>query len=260
MGRPAKWPTQLMLIRHGESAYNQLKKEKETDRDYQWFVAEYARDFRSDHARGLAQAIRTKHALAVSDYDTPLTELGFRQAVITGAALMKTRELPDVVYVSPYKRTVATYGGLICGWPALGDVPKIFDDRIREQEHGLALLYNDWKVFHVFHPDQKDLYDLLGEYWYQWPQGESVSQVRDRIRSFQTMLVRECAGKRVMVVTHHLTILSVRANLERLTPEQFLYINDHEKPVNCGVTTYQCDPCQGKAGRLELKDYNVKYY
>lgn len=261
MGRPTKWPAQLTLIRHGESAYNILKKKKEDDPLYQKFKSYYRDRFHYPQTRQLAHAVREKYAMGVSDYDTPLTDEGHEQSRITGAELAKSGlEVPDVLYVSPYWRTQQTLTMLIQGWPALGEVSRIPDDRIREQEHGLALLYNDWKVFHVFHPEQKELSDLMGEYWYSWPQGESTSQVRDRVRSFQAMLIREHAGKRVMMVTHHLTILSVRANLERLTPEQFLHINAYEKPVNAGVTIYECDPCKGKAGHLKLKHYNLQCY
>jgi broad specificity phosphatase PhoE len=255
-----KWPANLTLIRHGESGYNILKKKKDVDPLYQKFKKAYEQCFDHPETRRLAQEVQDKYALKVSDYATPLTRAGWKQSRITGGILAANMELPDVVLVSPYLRTRNTHKGLVKGWPALGKVPVIFEDRIREQEHGLQLIYNDWRTFHVFHPDQKALYELMGEYWYQYPQGESTSQVRERIRSFQTTLVREYAGQRVLLVTHHLTILSVRANLERLKPEQFLHINEHQKPVNCGVTTYECNPAVGKAGRLELKRYNEKYY
>ena len=31
----------------------------------------------------------------------------------------------------------------------------IEDERIREQEHGLSSIYNDWRVFFTLHPEQK---------------------------------------------------------------------------------------------------------
>lgn len=146
------------------------------------------------------------------------------------------------------------------GWSDLSLAPHVADDRIREQEHGLSLLYSDWRVFHVLHPDQKQLRDLQGPYWYQYPQGESVSQVRDRARSFTSMLIREWADKHVLVVTHHLTILSLRANYQRFSPEEFIRLDEYEKPVNCGVTLYRGDPTIGKDGKLVLKAYNKKFY
>ncbi len=167
---------------------------------------------------------------------------------------------PHVVYVSPYFRTRNTFDCMRSEWSALGDSKIVQEDRIREQEHGLSLLYNDWRVFHVMHPEQKDFRELQGPYWYQYPQGESVSMVRDRIRSFLTTLVREDSGKRVMLVTHHLTLLSIRAILERLPPEQFVELDENHKPVNCGVTIYDGEPDKGSDGKLTLAIYNQKFY
>lgn len=255
-----KWPIELTLVRHGLSKYNELKKKKEKSELYRRFKAEYERDFESRECRALAQMVEGEFALGLGDYETPLTPEGDWQALATGRELRSSIEKPDIVFVSPYLRTRQTFGHLAETWPSLKGARVFFDDRIREQEHGLALLYNDWRVFNVMHPEQKRLRDLQGPYWYQFPQGESVSHVRDRARSVASTLVRECAGLRVMLITHHLTILSFRANFERLTPEQFVQLDDFEKPVNCGVTVYRGNPGVGKNGKLELKLYNRKLY
>ncbi len=112
-------------------------------------------------------------------------------------------------------------------------------------------------MFHALNPDQKRLRDTMGPYWYQYPQGESVSMVRDRIRDVLSMIIREYAGQHVLMVTHHLTILSLRANLERLSPEEFIRLDNHEKPVNCGITIYRGEPKLGKNGKLVLESYNT---
>jgi broad specificity phosphatase PhoE len=256
-----KWPTEVTLIRHGQSTYNALRKTKARDADWIAFKAAYENDFGSLETRRLAEIVMEKFALGVSDYETPLTDKGIQQAQLTGKGLRERKTpLPDVVFYSPYKRTESTLAHLIDGWPALGTVIAVADDRIREQEHGLSLLYNDWRAFHVFYPEQKKLRDLLGPYWYQFPQGESISQVRDRIRSELSMLIREYAEKRVLFVTHHLTILSFLANVERLTPEEFILLDEKEKPINCGVTVYVGDRAKGKNGKLVLASYNKKLY
>jgi broad specificity phosphatase PhoE len=257
-----KWPKQLMAVRHGQSAYNALREAKDVDPVVQEFKAEYDRDHTSPRARELAESVRKQYSLKTSDYLTPLTAAGIQQARITGSAMNSevAFKLPDVIYVSPYSRTRATLAGLIHGWPELAKVKTIVEDRIREQEHGLSLLYNDWRVFHVFHPEQKLYRNLMGQYWYQYPQGESVSDVRDRIRSFIGTLIREHAGERVLLVTHHLTILSLRAILERLSPEQFIHLDEVAKPVNCGVSIYDADASAGKQGKLRLSLYNRKFY
>lgn len=201
-----------------------------------------------------------KYSLNTSDCDTPLTAIGEKQAIITGRHSPGITLLPDIIFYSPYIRTASTLDNMCVGWPELANVERVAEDRIREQEHGLALLYSDWRIFHVMHPEQKKLHDLLGDYGYQYPQGESVSQVRERIRSFTNMLIRECAGMNVMLITHHLTKLSIRANLERLTPREFQDLDNTNKPANCGVNQYVGKPNMGTNGKLVLNFYNTKLY
>ena len=58
----------------------------------------------------------------------------------------------------------------------------------------------------------------------------------------------------------HLTILGVRANLERLSAEEFERLDQEQKPINSGVTTYKGDPTQGQNGRLILTAYNLNLH
>lgn len=255
-----KWPAELTLVRHGESEFNALKVQRRTSHLYSEFRQNFEKAWDSAETRRLAGEVQRMFALGVGDCETPLTPKGMNQARDAAAGLAGLIDVPDVVFVSPYARTCSTFDAMKLGWPALSKSRVIFEDRIREQEHGLSLLYNDWRVFHVFHPDQHRLWELQGRYWYQFPQGESVSQVRDRTRSWMTTLVRECAGKRVMAITHHLTILSLRANLERLGPKRFIELDENETPINCGVTTYKGDANLGVDGRLVLVRYNQKLY
>lgn len=269
-----KWPSSLTIFRHGQSEYNVLKAIKMKDPEYLAFIKEYKTDHRSREAKRLAKIIRERYALKTSDHETDLTPVGVRQAFITGQRLFGSK-LPKVIHYSPYKRTENTLSRMADGWEQAGkdsyistglpfdslrDVPWIADDRIREQEHGLSLLYSDWRVFHVFHPEQKELHELLGMYDYQYPQGESTTQVRDRGRTYLSMLVREFSEQDVWAVSHHLFKLATRANIERLSPKQFLHLDENEKPVNCGITRYVCDPDAGKEGKLILDFYNKKLY
>lgn len=253
-----KWPSSITLVRHGESQYNELRQRKEKDSRYQLFKRAFNKNPQSAECRELAEEMRGRFTLNVSDYYTSLTDAGHIQAKKTGAKMRHLiHEQPDVIIVSPYRRTRETFDDMAStAWPFIRDDRQVYDDRIREQEHGMSLLYNDWRIFEVFHPLQQELKRLQGPYWYQYPQGESVLQVRDRIRSFTNTLIREYAGKCVMLVTHHLTILSIRANFERLSPEEFIRLDEEEKPRNCGVTIYRCDPNLGTNGKLRLHCYN----
>ena len=256
-----KWPSNLVIIRHGLSTYNDLRNQKAEDLEYREFKKQFARDHRSPETRVLAESIRKRFALGVSDFETPLSMAGWEQSYRLGSRLNAAAPAPDVIYISPYRRTRQTLAGMLRGGFDTGSAKIVHgEDRIREQEHGLALLFNDWRVFQTFYPEQKDFQDLQGPYWYQYPQGESVSQVRDRIRSFMSTLVREHGGQTVYLVSHHLTMLSIRANLERLTPKQFIDLDNNDKPINCGVTIYRGDPGAGGNGKLELAGYNMRLY
>ncbi len=257
-----KWPLSLTIIRHAQSTYNVLRDRKKNDPEYRKFVVDFDNRVNPKKLKKTALVLQEKFAQKVSDYKTDITTDGRKQAVALGKKIISLVHMPDVVFVSPYLRTMLTWEMITVGANSneLNKVTVIPEDRVREQEHGLALLYSDWRIFQTIHPEQRALYEMQGKYWYQYPQGESVSEVRERIRSFKTTLVREYAGAHVWVVSHHLTKLAFRANLERLTPEQFIYLDEHEKPINCGVTHYAGDPAKGKNGRLELSFYNRRVH
>ena len=124
----------------------------------------------------------------------------------------------------------------------------------------MALLYNDWRVFVSLYPEQAELRNIQGKYWYRYPQGENIPEVRERIRSWLTTLVRDYQNKKVMAITHNMTILALRANVERLSADEFLRLDSKDRPINCGVTIYRGTPDQGKDGTLVLETYNEKLY
>ncbi len=255
-----KWPEELLLIRHAESAYNDLKRAKQGDPEYIRFRDMFENGSPTPELQELARTLHKRYALGCSDRDTPITTKGEEQARITGQEMRKQGvNCPDVVFVSPYLRTEQTFSILQEEWPELHTATVYREERIREKDHGLAILYNDWRIYQVMHPEQAELQRLLGEYDYRFVNGENIPDVRQRNLSWITTLTREFSGKRVMAITHHLTILATRANFERLSPEQFLHLDEHEKPVNCGVTRYIGDPQLGRSGKLRLHEYNRQY-
>jgi len=255
-----KWPRELTLVRHAPSAYNALREFKSRDAGYQEFSAAFTADPESDETRELALAMAQRFSLEVSDAETPLVDPEGLQPFEVGRALAEFEEisLPDVVFVSPYLRATETLRHLQRGWPELADVSVVEDERLREQEHGLVTLCNDWRVFHALHPEERRSRILHGPYWYRFPGGESVADMRERNRSWITTLIREYSEKRVLVVTHHLNIIATRANLERFGEKRFMEIDQHEKPINCGVTYYRGNPDVGEDGHLELVHSNIQ--
>jgi broad specificity phosphatase PhoE len=255
-----KWPKTLTLIRHDTSAYNILKAKKAEDSVYKQFKLAYSKDPQSEETKKLAIGIQDKYALESGDHNTPLaTDAGW-QAEAVGKRLKDAITLPDVIFVSPYLRTHLTLENIIKGWPELKKVKIIEEERIREQDHGLAILYNDRRVFNVFHPEQESLRKIQTPYWYRFPQGENIPDVRERLRSWLGTLTRDYRDKNVLAITHHLSILGLRANLERLDSEEFIRLDHEEKPINCGVTIYRGSPEEGKNGKLVLEKYNLNLY
>ncbi len=255
-----KWPYQLYLIRHGESAYNVLKARKQDDPLYAEFKRCFEVEPSSEKTRGLALAVKERFALKVSDSATQITDTGREQARETGKALKLRAHLPDVIFVSPYDRTLSTLEHMYEGWEELRSVPLRKDERLREQEHGLSLLYNDWRVFQTLYPEQRELMDLLGTYRYTYPQGEDVPDMRHRDQLWLTTLTRDFSGKRVFAIMHHLRMLATMANLESWGEQEFIEFDEHHKPSNAGVTLYQCDPGRGTDGKFVREYYNKTYY
>jgi broad specificity phosphatase PhoE len=265
-----KWPEMLVFIRHGESEFNRLRDEKKKNQDFVKFRELFDKEFGvaedanwpSAKLKKLAEKVAKNIRLGVSDYNTPLTKEGVNQALKTGLVLVLKEKipLPDVIYVSPYRRTVETLNALKKGWPELSKVKTIHEERIREQEHGLQTVYNDWRIYYALNPIQGLLFKLEGEYEYRFLNGENRADVRERVRSFLGTLIREDAGKKVLVISHHLTLLSFRANLERWGRDKFIDADKNEKPINCGMTIYRGKPELGHNGKLILESYNQKYY
>lgn len=255
-----KWPVSLTFIRHDISAYNVLKAQKEADPPYQRFMELFKSNPEGEETKKLAHDLWLKYRLNCSDAETPLVDSEAKQAQKTGQGMKKHFHLPDIILVSPYKRAKETLRGLAKGWPELNEVKTLEEERIREQEHGLVSLYNDWRIFQALHPKQRLLFEQEGPYRYRYPQGENVPDVRIRSALMVETFIREYSEKTVMCVCHHLNILAMRANLERLNEEQFQNLDSRDKPINCGVTTYRGDPGLGKNGRLILELYNEKFY
>lgn len=255
-----KWPETFTLIRHDSSAYNAQKLFKKASPLYQRFVKAYETDPDSDETHQLALEVRSQFSLNTSDHNTPLADGAGIQSKIMASNLKKIIPLPDVIFVSPYLRTEETLKRMIISWPELSDVKTYREERITEQDHGLVAFFGDWRIFSVIYPEQRLMHQLQGEYRYRFPQGENIPDVRERLRSWINTVIRDYSQQNVLAVTHHLAILSLRANLERLDETEFLRLDSQEKPINAGVTIYRGKPEEGSDGHLVLDVYNSKLY
>lgn len=137
----------------------------------------------------------------VPDYRIPLTELGYAQAQETGKAVRERLKGEKVcVYVSPYLRAYQTLEAL-----DLGDSVQwvLEEPRLREQ---------DWANFQnpAEIAAQKELRNAYGHFFYRFREGESGSDVYDRVSSFLETLYRHWAAPdyapNTLLVTHGLTM------------------------------------------------------
>jgi broad specificity phosphatase PhoE len=217
-------PIDLVLVRHGHSDGN-LVMERARQGDDSLFTP----DFRE----------RPGHRWR-------LTPEGREQASIAGGWIKANIGTEfDRYYASPYVRTQETAGLL-----GLPDAEWRLDQRLRERDWG--------EVGSLPKSEQADLYprsvliqknDAL--YW-RPPGGESIADVRLRVRTFFDTLHRECEGQTVIVVTHGEVMSAVRGALEYLSDETWLQFDRDEskKILNTHVYHYsRRDPVTGEIGK-----------
>ncbi|MFT4148525.1 MAG: phosphoglycerate mutase family protein [Micrococcaceae bacterium] len=160
----------------------------------------------------------------IPDYRIPLTEKGINQAKEAGKRIREeSNGLPFTVYVSPYLRAYQTLDHL-----GLDDLIErtIEEPRLREQ---------DWANFQ--NPKeivkQKKLRDVYGHFFYRFENGESGSDVYDRVSGFlETMyrhFTKEQLHENVLIVTHGLTMRLFCMRYFRWTVE---YFESLENPTN----------------------------
>ena len=165
----------------------------------------------------------------VPDYRIPLTELGRAQAREAGrrvrAQLAGERAC---IYVSPYLRAHQTLEAL-----GIGDLAEriIEEPRLREQ---------DWANFQAPEEieEQRRLRDSYGHFFYRFREGESGSDVYDRVSSFMETLYRHWEkpdyAPNTVLLTHGLTMRLLCMRWFRWTVEYFESLNN---PHNAGVHT-----------------------
>lgn len=228
-----KWPQQIWVVRHGQSAGN------------------VARD----------AAERAGHPLidiATRDVDTPLSSLGARQAQALGHwfGRMPRHERPNVVLCSSYLRARETARiALDAAGIELDDISFAADERLREKEFGIL----DRLTRHGFRQKYPELHEQrahVGKFYFRPPGGESWCDVILRLRSVLDTISREYRRERVLIVGHQVIVNCFRYLLERMDERQILDIDNTGDVPNCAVTSYEFDPTRGKNGKLDLRLVN----
>lgn len=223
-------PTRIWIARHGESAGN---------------VA-----LLSAEAEG-------KHWIDVShrDADVPLSPLGERQAVALGQWFAKQpfMDRPTVVISSPYVRAHRTAEIVVAELdPTL---PVVTDERLREKEFGVLNRMTKAGITALM-PDQAELRQVIGKFYYRPPGGESWCDILLRLRSLWSSLYEEYASERVLLVCHSVVTLCYRCIIEKLTEDKLLMIDRTNDVANCSITSYISMPSAAAGSKWRLEHFN----
>lgn len=220
-----KWPQQIWIVRHGQSAGN------------------VARD--AAEAAGLPLI-----DIATRDVDTPLSALGEQQARALGEwfGQMPPEQRPSVILTSPYVRARGT-ARLIGEAALLDDVSFVADERLREKEFGLLDRLTRLGIAQKY-PELGEQRRHVGKFYFRPPGGESWCDVILRLRSVIDTITREYRGERVLIVGHQVIVNCFRYLLERMDEERILEIDRAADVPNCSVTSYEYDSSIGKNGKL----------
>ncbi|MCC3281359.1 MULTISPECIES: histidine phosphatase family protein [Arthrobacter] len=197
--------TELILIRHGESAGNV--------------------------AATLAQRTGAEVIdVGLRDPDVPLSPDGEAQAAALGAWLagIAPDERPESVWCSPYLRARQTA-------EIAGLAPFRVDERLRDRELGILDLLTSRGVA-ARYPAEAERKQWLGKFAYRPPGGESWADVALRLRSLLRDLDDGEDGRRVAVVCHDAVILLLRYVCEGLLEADLLDIAAANSVRNGSVT------------------------
>ncbi|TWI70237.1 broad specificity phosphatase PhoE [Pseudoduganella lurida] len=223
-----KWPQQIWIVRHGQSAGNVARE-----------AAEAASQFLID--------------IAERDMDVPLSALGERQAEALGQwfAALPPEERPNVVLFSPYVRARQTARAIVDQLERDDLLAVVTDERLREKEFGIVDRLTPLGIADKY-PELNEQRRHVGKFYFRPPGGESWCDVILRLRSMLDMLTREYRNERVLIVGHQVIVNCFRYLLERMDEETILATDRAADVPNCSVTSYRFDPAAGKRGKLVL--------
>jgi broad specificity phosphatase PhoE len=227
-----KWPQEIWLVRHGQSAGNV--------------------------ARDVAEAAAGHHIdIAERDVDVPLSDLGLRQseALAGWFGSLPESQRPNVVLHSPYLRAAETARILMQPINRSALLSVQVDERLREKEFGILDRLTTHGIAHKY-PELYEQRQHVGKFYFRPPGGESWADVILRLRSVLDTLTREYSGERVLIVGHQVIVNCFRYLFERLDEAAILAYDRAGDVPNCSVTSYAFDPTVGKRGKLALRLVN----
>jgi broad specificity phosphatase PhoE len=189
-------PTQLILVRHGQSEGN--------------VAAEAAQ--RDDLERIDVPA---------RDPDVALSVIGRKQSAAVGRwlAALAEDERPEVVWSSPYRRARET-AELALEVAGL-EIDQRVDERLRDRDMGVTDKLTAAGI-RAAYPEEAERRDWLGKFYYRPPGGESWADVAMRVRAVLTDLANTEKHQRVLISGHDVVLLLFCYVAEGLDESQVL--------------------------------------
>jgi broad specificity phosphatase PhoE len=202
-------PTDLLLVRHGESVGNVASE------------------------RAWAAKAETID-IDIRDPDVALSPLGERQARAFGRWLAGQPDFPAAVWSSPYLRARET-AAIALEEAGHGDVQPLIDERLRDRELGILDRLTA-RGIEARYPDERARRRYLGKMYYRPPGGESWADVALRLRAFLGEMLPDAPGGPVLIVAHDAVILLIRYILTRMTEDEVLKVAAEGTVANASVT------------------------
>ncbi|MDR2541472.1 MAG: histidine phosphatase family protein [Candidatus Peribacteria bacterium] len=193
---------------------------------------------------------------------------------------------PDLIYVSPYLRTRLTANyllkdikGLDINFDHLTDEEQLQDlilgsfngrditikieERIRERDHGGNIAPN---YVRDYLEGKKNATHLLSKtqknklHYYTAPEGgESQVEVNARTREFLSKIYQKEEYKNILIVSHHLTIISALMSIFGGSFNSFTDIDENRRPRNGSFTFLSEIPKteMGRENKFRVSGYNL---
>jgi len=225
-----KWPTRLVLVRHGQSQYNE---ERELVN------------------RGILKTY-TKKIKGMRNADIPLSSKGKTQARQTGKFLKKKYKYFDLIFVSPFRRARDTAKIIAERFP---QARFIIEERVREKEFGITDGLTPYELAKLF-PYEFSRKQKEKKYYYRPIGGESYPDINLRLWAFLSSVVREYPRMNILVVSHSAVMLGFRKILEKLEEKTLLKIDKEDELRNCAIISYKYDPDLKPKPKMRLEFYN----
>ena len=226
----SKWPSLLAVMRHAESLATERRRHLQESRSQEVHLG-----------------------LPMRDVDVPLTPEGREHARATGSGLSDLGPF-DVVYASPYRRTVETAEEVLTALRSRP--PLVKEERLREKEWGILEGLTRHGIS-TRHPDEEARRRHVGKYYYRPPGGESYADVNLRVHSFIGTLVREHAGQRVLVITHQVVVVAFRKLLERMEEDTVLALDRQDEARPASLLIYELRHTDGQNPALVRTHWNL---